>query len=327
VNGILVEHDRDATSRYARRLMNLLTVVEKGDDGKWRITVENVVTLSQQDQAQMVDTVPAARLVADMDDAGIARGVVPSMAYHLARDPEEHPGERALVQAENDWTVQQVNAFPDRLVAFCSVNVLKEYSIEEMDRCARMPLVRGMKLHGCCAIDLKNPTHVEKLRRFFRAANERRMPIMVHLANDVTSISPVYGPEHARAFLEQVLPAAPDIPIQLAHMGACCAFTTGRQDEAVKVFADAIAAGNPATKNLYFDMTGSVVASTTPAALDSLAKRMRTIGLHRVLFGSDLPFGPVLAPPGPSWALFRRRMPLTDDEIRVIAGNVAPYLR
>ena len=46
----------------------------------------------------------------------------------------------------------------------------------------------------------------------------------------------------------------------------------------------------------------------------------------RILFGSDLPFLP-LEPAAQAWADFRQQMPLSDDELRVIAGNVAPYAR
>jgi uncharacterized protein len=321
VAGILVQHHPDSTTRYARRLMHVLTFVEKGADGKWRITAESAISLDPGGLVQNVDTVPAARLVDEMNDGGIARGIVLSMAYQIAEGLVEQPDERALVQAENDWTVRQVNAFPDRLVAFCSVNPLRDYSIEEMDRCARLPLVRGMKLHFCCTVDLMSPAHLEKLRHFFRAANERRMPLIVHLAS-----TSAFDARYTRTFLNEVLPVAPDIPIQIAHMAGGEEFSLGRHDEALKLLADAIAAGNPATKNLYFDVTGSVSAGTPAAALDTLAVRMRTIGLHRILFGSDLPFAPLEAV-GPSWATFRRVMPLADDEIRVIANNVAPYAR
>ena len=53
---------------------------------------------------------------------------------------------------------------------------------------------------------------------------------------------------------------------------------------------------------------------------------MRTIGLDRILFGSDLPLFP-LEQAGREWARFRQFTPLTNDQLRVIANNVAPYAR
>jgi predicted TIM-barrel fold metal-dependent hydrolase len=123
-----------------------------------------------------------------------------------------------------------------------------------------------------------------------------------------------------------VLPAAPDIPIQIAHLGGGNVFRLGAADAALRVFTDAAAARNPVMKHVYFDVTGSVNATQSAATLDTLAARLRVIGLDRILFGSDLPFFPLL-PVGPAWAQFRRRVPLRNAELRVIADNVAPYAR
>ena len=316
IAGTMVEHARDSTTRYARRLLYVLMHVEKGADGKWRIAAESAALLTRPEN---VDTLTAASLVADMDEAGVARGVVAALGYQFAKGPEA-PGELALVQAENDWTVRQVAEFPDRLVVFCGVNPLREYATAEMERCAKMPPVRGMKLHFGDRVDLKNPQHIEKLRHFFRAANERRMPLLVHLYTDQS-----YGGADARTFFDQVIPVAPDIPIQIAHVAGGGSFGLRGADDALKVFADAAAAGNPLMRNLYFDLTG-VVHNTTAAVRDTLASRLRTIGLRRILFGSDLPFAPLEAV-GPAWMRFRKLMPFTNDELRVIAGNVAPYAR
>lgn len=315
ITGIMVATRLDSSSRYARRLLNVLIHVEKGSDGKWRIVAESGTPM---DRSVNVDTLPAATIVAHLDDAGITHGVVPSLGYEFAEGPET-PGERARVQAENDWTVRQVAQFPGRLTVFCGLNPMRDYSIAEMDRCAGMPGVRGVKMYIHNRVDLTKPADVEKLRHFVRAANDRRLALLVHLSIDGTK-----GALHARTFLEQVVPAAPDIPIQIAHMGSGGFFRLGAPDEALKVFADAAAAGSPLMKNLFFDVTGSVYGTQTAGSLDTLAVRMRAIGLKRILFGSDLPFFPLEAP-GPAWARFRRLMPLTNEELRVIAGNVAPY--
>lgn len=328
--GTLVQHARDSTTRYARRMAHVLIYVEKGADGKWRITAESHALLPRNAITHVVDTVTAASLVSQMNEAGIARGILLSSAYDLADAPEEAQGERERVRAENDWVAAQAAAFPGRLVAFCSVEPLRDWAIDEMNRCSKMPSVRGIKLHEAKptgGLDLRTSDNIEKLRTFFRAANERRMAIIAHLTTG--------SPEYARNFLDRVLPVAPDIPIQLAHMAGGGPYNVGWHDEALKVFADAFVAGNPLTKNLYFDVTG-VIAYTEPetgsihyisaAARDSLVVRMRAIGLNRILFGSDLPFAP-LEPVGPAWARFRQFMPLTDDEMRVIAGNVTPYAR
>jgi len=317
IAGVMIQHHPDSTTRYARRLLSILMYVEKGGDGKWRIVAESGTPMSD---APNVDTLTAASLVKHMDEAGVAHGIVAALGYHFTKGTET-PGERPLVEAENDWTVRQVGQFPGRLVVFCGLNPIRSYAVAEMDRCGKLPQVRGMKLYLGDRVDLANPEHIEKVRHFFRAANERRMPLLVHLSIDGSN-----GALHARNFLEQVVPVAPDIPIQIAHLASGGTYRLGAPDQALKVFADAAAAGNPLMKNLYFDVTGSVYGSQPAATYDTLASRMRTIGLERVLFGSDLPFYPQEKVAG-AWAKFREFTPLTDDELRVVAGNVAPYAR
>ena len=84
-----------------------------------------------------MEMVDAARLIALLDEAGIRQAAVLSLAY-MYGNPNRPPVEREYdaVKAENDWTSAQVAKFPDRLVAFCSVNPLRPYALEEMARCA-----------------------------------------------------------------------------------------------------------------------------------------------------------------------------------------------
>ncbi|HYO15850.1 MAG TPA: amidohydrolase family protein, partial [Thermoanaerobaculia bacterium] len=172
----------------------------------------------------------------------------------------------------------------------------------------------GLKLHfGNSRVDVKDPQHVEQVRRVFAAANERRLAIVAHLWTQP------YGREHAEIFLERILPAAPDIPVQIAHFAGG---GPGYTDEALEVFAEALVAKDPRTKNLYFDIA-TVADGQTVEVLKKFAERIRQVGLHRVLYGTDS------APPPArqSWLTFRTTVPLTEEEFRTIAGNVAPYLR
>src|SRR6185436_10922095 len=91
-------------------------------EGQWRIAGETPV------RAQPAEPpLDAAGLIAMLDAAGIKRAVVLSDAYYF--DEPGVPGADdayAAVRAENDWTAAQAARFPDRLVAFCSVNPLRE---------------------------------------------------------------------------------------------------------------------------------------------------------------------------------------------------------
>src|SRR5262245_51792912 len=72
--------------------------------------------------------VTAKQLVAMLDAARIERAVVLSNAYYfdpIRRGPDAYP----QVQAENDWTAQEVADFPARLIGLCSFSPLKDYAL------------------------------------------------------------------------------------------------------------------------------------------------------------------------------------------------------
>lgn len=294
--------------------LNFLMGIKKGADGKWRIAAESATVVPPPDYSAPIT---ADTLIGKLDDAGISRGVVHSIAYSWASQFRDAPvaDEYDKVRAENDWTAKEVARYPERLVAFCGVNPLRDYAIAELERCAKIPLVRGMKLHfHNSGVDVKNPQHVEKLRRFFAAANSNRLAILVHLL-----VGGDYGAEQSRIFLDRILPATPDVPIQIAHLAGSGPGYDG--DDALAVFADAFAAGDPRLTNVYVDVAGVVPQDGTA---ELMAGRMRQIGLERILFGADMHPNP---PPSTAWSTFRSVLPFTDAELRQIADNVAPYLR
>jgi predicted TIM-barrel fold metal-dependent hydrolase len=298
--------------------MHFFFGLRRDDAGVWRIAVEYA---TNKPQPELLEPLTAERLIALLDEAGIERAVVLSTAYWFGSAWQAAPAdEAAKVREANDWTAQEASRYPNRLVAFCGVNPLRDYAIEELRRCAALPQVEGVKLHfGNSDVDLRDGAQVEAVRGFFRVANELGMAIVVHLWTTDRS----YGVEHTRVFLEQILPEAPDIVVQIAHAGGAGRYV---YDDILALFADACAAGDPRVRNVYFDLATVVDESVSEEMLAKLAAHLRRIGLDRVLYGSDMPTGSRL-PPVSAWAVTRRLLPLTDDELRIVAGNVAPYLR
>lgn len=299
-----------------RHVSNFHYALKKGADGKWRVAVE---TFTEKGPPTAQAILPD-RLIRELDDAGVRRAAVLSVAYWFGSPRRETPveNEYAKVKAENDWVAAQCARYPDRLVAFFSVNPLRDYALEELERCAKNSQFKGIKLHiGNSRIDVLNSQHVDKLRLFFAAANTHKLPIIAHLWTTGR-----YGPEHSEAFLKQIVPAAPDIPIQIAHLGA--SGPGYHSDDALEVYAKAAESGDPRMKNVTFDIAGMVLRDTPKETLALVAKRLRQLGMQRILFGSDRSSSN--DPPRDAWAAFRR-LPLTDDEFRTVAKNVAPYLR
>ena len=268
--------------------------------------------------------ITAADLIAQMDAAEIDRAVVLSGAYGFS-NPFKNPGpdEYTRVRAENDWVSAQVAKYPRRLIGFCSVNPLRDHAMREIERCSKDPNLRtGLKLHfGNSDVNLDIDEHVEHTRAVFAAANAYGMAIVVHARANIDHNRP-YGAKQARVFLERLLPAAPDITVQIAHLAGGGGYDR-TTDEALSVYADAIESGDPRARHLYFDASGIPITGMWEQNAALLTKRMHQIGMGRILFGCDSPI------PGNSPREFLEhwhKLPLTNEEFWRIESNVAPYL-
>lgn len=264
--------------------------------------------------------VSAQDLIPQLDAAGIERAAVLSVAYVYGQPAHSTAEEYARVRAENDWAARQASEFPERLVALCSVDPLRDYALAELARCAASPgFGRGIKLQPAAGgVQLDGAEQVERLRRVFRSANARGMAIVLQL--------PETGTREARLLIEQLLPHAPDVPVQIAYTGQIRgAGEAAPQLAALAVLADAAARHDPRMRHVWVDV--SAFARPGLSALDArrLVRRLRQVGMERVLYGSDPEIGADQRTRD-AWAAFRS-LPLTDAEAARVANNVMSYLR
>jgi len=267
----------------------------------------------------------ADQLVPLLDAAGIKRAVLLSIAYMAGSPARKVDDEAAKVRQENDWTAAQASRYPGRLIAFCSFNPLKDYALAELERCAKTPgLNHGIKLHiGNSDVQLDDPAHVARLRQVFAAANAHGMDIVVHLRANIGKKRP-YGAAQARIFLDQVVPAAPDVVVQVAHFaGSGPGYDDPPAQAAMAVLADAVESHDPHANNLWFDVASIVDRDIKPETAALVVKLIRQVGVGRVLYGTDSAQGANLRPRD-AWATFQK-LPLSPAEFAHIAANVPPY--
>lgn len=264
--------------------------------------------------------VSAQDLIPQLDAAGIERAAVLSVAYVYGQPARSLAEEYARVRAENDWAARQAAEYPERLVALCSVDPLRDYALAELARCAASPeFGRGIKLQpasGGALLD--DPQQVERLRRVFRSANARGMAIVLQLQET--------GVREARLLLEQLLPHAPDVPVQVAYTGdKPGARDASAQLAALAVLADAAARRDPRMRHVWVDVTAFARPGLSAADARRLVRRLRQVGMERVLYGSDTEIGTDVRPRD-AWTAFRS-LPLTEAEAARVANNVMSYLR
>jgi predicted TIM-barrel fold metal-dependent hydrolase len=290
-------------------------------DGSWKIMGDS---RTFEPKPYYQETISGSQLLSMLDSAGIRKAVVLSDAYWFDSPEYDWMGrteaeEYAAVRAENDWTAEQAAASGGRLVAFCSFNPLAKHAITELERCKSTSKFAGVKLHlQMSGVDLLDPRHVAKLRNVFSNANRLRLPLIVHAQTKKN-----YGRESAQIFVDSILPAAPDIPVTIAHLWGGGPFNA----EALTVYTDAVVNHRRGTSKLYFDLAeAALVANRDPARVSAIAAAIRQIGTDRILFGSDAVGQYTLAPVRAA-AQFREDIPLTDAEFTAIAKNVLPYGR
>jgi len=318
--------------RFARRFFLIAALAAAGaahaqtpvgDYHQHVFSPEDIRLADPQSGLQPLD---AKGVIALLDQAGIRKATLLSLAYMYGKPGLRIEDELGQVRAENDWTAAQAARYPERLVAFCSFNPLKDYALPELERCARTGIARGIKLHfGNSDIQLDDPAHVARLREVFAAANAARMAIVVHLRASIGKRRP-YGARQAAIFIEQLLPAAPDVTVQVAHFaGTGPGYEDPPSREAMAVFAAAMARHDPRTRNLWFDVASIVDRDIRPERARLVADTIRQVGTDKVLYGTDSAQGGNLRPQA-SWAAFRR-LPLREEEFAQIARNVPPYFR
>ena len=108
---------------------------------------------------------------------------------------------------------------------------------------------------------------------------------------------------------------AKDIVVQVAHLASAGRYEDEGVDKAMGIFADAIAANDPRTKLLYFDVS----VTGWESKRETLPQQLRTVGMERLLYGTD-------SPPRKAWKAFRE-FPLREEGFKQIEETVAPYLR
>lgn len=299
---------------------------EAGTDALVRI-LEKV---RNQTGVQIEPSTGAADVIALLDSAGTSKAALLSTAYFYEMPEVEFEDARAKTRRENEYVAREAAKYPGRLAAFCGVNPLAEYAMNEIEQCGEDERVTGLKLHFANSdVDLRDEEQVQKMARVFSAANSMGLAVIVHL----WTRDPDYGRKDARIFLNRILPEALDVPVQIAHLGGPSGFGAPA-DSASAVFAEAVEDGNPLMDNVWFDLAavpadpkrakGEKQLEMIRESNKKLARRIRELGPDRILWATDWIAGPAPVYTAKLRSFFQA---LPEDLVKTISENVAPYLR
>lgn len=261
--------------------------------------------------------VSADMAIAAMDKVGARKGVVLSSAYQFGSPfvADEHYDVAAKTRAENEFVAGQVAHYPARLVGFFSVTPAEPSAAAELKYWASDGRLKGMKLHlANSRIDFRDPSQVKKVREIVRLAGQRHLPMVIHVKGRV------FTAEDAETFIREVMPAAGDSWVQIAHVGGWGGYDTVTA-QILETWANHFVKHDPVVRHVLFDLAYVIRPAMTPAEASDLVRQMRSIGLKRFVLGSDFDSGN----PKDTDELARAKLPLTNEEWRTVAENCAPW--
>lgn len=224
----------------------------------------------------------AAGMIEEMDRLGIRQGWLSA-----------HAAISADVVRGNDETAEAVRAYPDRLVGYVVVD--PNYSAEvrpELERRMARPEFKMIKIHPSLA---QYPIDGPAYDPVWAVARERNCPVLTHAWTGCAFC----GPEPVRRVLER----HPDVPLLFGH-----ALFPATFEEAAKL---ALAFGN-----LWLDITSS------NQCYRMIEHAVFTVGAHRILYGSDMPF---IGAAGSLGRILYAKIP-DDDKHRILGENARRLL-
>jgi predicted TIM-barrel fold metal-dependent hydrolase len=203
----------------------------------------------------------AEELIASMDKTGVDISVVVNIGWTT----------HELCVETNDYILESIARYPDRLVGFCAVQPNScDAAIAEIERCARGG-VRGVgELRPDTQLfDLRDEAIMEP---FVRAMTEHRLILLTHASEPAGHVYPGKGavtPEVLYPFIASY----PDLILVCAHWGGGLPFYA-LMPEVKK-----------AMSNVFFDTAASPFLYT-PEVYNQVSQ---LVGADKILFGSDYP--------------------------------------
>jgi len=205
--------------------------------------------------------VSAADIVTMMDEQKVDMSVLFGFPWH---NPE-------TCRLNNDYVIDVVSRYPDRLRGMCCVDSLSPEAAREVERCldAGLSGVGELAFYGC-GIDGECQMSLDPIMALCR---ERDVPVLLHTNEEVGHLYPGKTPNTMIQIYETVS-RFPDNTIVLAHWGGGIFF--------YRLLKKAV---KETLQNVYYDTAAS------PFLYDNriyqYAKDL--VGIDKVLLGTDYP--------------------------------------
>jgi predicted TIM-barrel fold metal-dependent hydrolase len=206
----------------------------------------------------------ADELIASMDEGGIDISVIANIGWTT----------HELCVETNDYIMESVSRYPQRLVGFCTVQPQSSGAVAEIERCAK----GGIKGVGEMRPDIQllDLSDEFAMAPFVEALIKHKLILLTHASEPVGHDYPGKG-SVTPDVLYPFITSFPELTIVCAHWGGGLPFYA-LMPEVKKAMA-----------NVFFDTAASPLLYT-PEIYNQVIK---LVGADKILFGSDYP---LLAP-------------------------------
>ena len=232
-------------------------------------------------------------IVDSMDIEGVDKSVVFGFPWRSSDLSKRH----------NDYILEAVDRFPERLAGFCCIDPFNKDAVPEVVRC----LEAGLSGIGEIAFYQSgiDKASQKKLKPLMEICEDKNLPVLIHTNEPVGHLYPGKTPNT----LEQIYSLVRKFSnnkIVLAHWGGGMFFFNLLKKEVGEYL-----------KNVYFDTAASPFLYYPQIYQIAI----QIIGKNKILFGSDFP----LLKPSKYFKEFEKAG-LSKDEIESICGNNAAEL-
>jgi hypothetical protein len=230
----------------------------------------------------------------------------------LIRSLDASPIDRAILlpitpEIPNAFVAEAVAKYPDRLVAFASVDpVAGDNPAETMERAVNQYGLKGLKLHP--RLQAFGVEQTEEVARVVRKAAQLVIPVVFDAFR--------YGGRALRdttlELIERVAESVPEASIIIAHMGGHRLF-------------DALTLAR-SSKSIYFDISLILARYEGSSLEQDIFYAIRRLGPERCIYGSDHPDVEL----GASYTLMREHLDeygfSEDEQTEIFGGTIAKLI-
>jgi len=231
----------------------------------------------------------------DMDAAGVDMQCL-SLGVP-GTDPFESELGLSLSRKVNNGIAEIVNKYPDRFVGLANLPLQNiDGAIDELGRAVNDLGMRGVMIYSNVA---GKPLDSPELWKFYEKAAKLKIPIFIHPTLPVMAeflkgyqLIPVVGflfdttTAMLRIIFNGVLEKYPKLTFVLPHMGSTIPYLIGRIDYE----SGRLPGGRGSIPKAPSEYFKSVYVDTVTLHIPAMQCAYETIGIDRIVFGSDYPF-------------------------------------